>query len=113
MPRNCAVRKHNDREFIELAMDRPGLRAFLSCFAFRLLEEFREELPRPLRLGLVGLIMFVALAVLISPLPGAGVVRGDIGLTTPHYSSDTVRENLRAARAHHAWIERRTSPGGS
>ena len=92
-------------------MHRRGIRGLVAHFVTCLLEEFRAQVPRPVRLILSALALIVGLALAASPLPGAEMIRGDIGFASTDAASLSFRDAANTVRARKARAELRTARG--
>jgi hypothetical protein len=90
-------------------MFRWGFTDLYSRIANGFLDEFREQVPRPIRLALVALAIFVALGLGVSSMPGAQMIRGSLGLASADAASISIRDAANDARARRDRAELRTS----
>jgi hypothetical protein len=84
-----------------------------SRIATGFLAEFREQVPRPVRLALLALAIFVALGLAVSSMPGAQMIRGSLGLASADAASISIRDAAYTARARRDRAELRASRASS
>jgi hypothetical protein len=94
-------------------MFRWGFTNLHSRIATGFLDEFREQVPRPLRFALLALAIFVALGLAVSSMPGAQMIRGSLGLASADAASISIRDAANDARARKDRAELRTSRASS
>jgi hypothetical protein len=63
-----------------MRIQRPRFRNIVSSVAHNFWEEFCADIPAPVRIGLSLLAAVILLALLFAPLPGAQLLRSDLGV---------------------------------